>query len=90
MGRQSSDEVVLVVRPEDVQIVDEPQSLLSGTVLETQFFGGRSTIAVGVRGLSAPVTFTCQGMASVHRGDVVHLSWAPDKGVLLSAPVEPS
>lgn len=90
VGRQSGDEVVLVVRPEDMQVVDQGSAFLSGTVLETQFYGGRSTVAVEIAGLSSPVTFTCQGMALVHRGEVVHLSWAPQKGVLLSAPDTPS
>lgn len=88
VGRQSGDEVVLVVRPEDVHLVDPGSAFLSGTVLETQFYGGRSTVAVEVAELGAPVTFTCQGLASVQRGDVVHLAWAPEKGVLLSAPKE--
>lgn len=90
VGPQSGDGVVLVVRPEDVHVVDPGDALLSGTVLETQFYGGRSTVAVKVAGSNSPVTFTCQGMSLVHRGDVVHLAWAPDKGVLLTSPDEPS
>lgn len=72
----------LMVRPEDVRIVDDG-GLLTGTVLETQFFGGASTIAVQVAGHGAPVVLTCQGAANVERGASVRLSWPADKAVVL-------
>jgi spermidine/putrescine transport system ATP-binding protein/putrescine transport system ATP-binding protein len=88
VGEQTSEAAVLIVRPEDVRLVSESESRLTGLVLDTQFYGGRSTVAVEVAGHLSPVIFTCQGTASVVRGAHVHLAWAPEKGVLLSAPVE--
>ena len=58
---------------------------MAGTVLDTQFYGGRSTIAVEVAGHASPVTVTCQGTAQVRRGTEVDLAWAPDRAVVLSA-----
>jgi spermidine/putrescine transport system ATP-binding protein/putrescine transport system ATP-binding protein len=84
-GQEPGTAAVLVVRPEDIQLVSPEQSLLSGTVLETQFYGGRSTIAVLVAGHDDPVTVTCQGTASVRRGTAVHLAWPTDKAVILDA-----
>jgi ABC-type Fe3+/spermidine/putrescine transport system ATPase subunit len=81
----SGETAVLVVRPEDISLVAPGEGLLAGTVLDTQFYGGRSTIAVEVPGHALPVTVTCQGTASVRRGADVHLTWAPDKGIILSA-----
>ena len=76
---------VLVVRPEDISLVAAGEGRLAGTVLDTQFYGGRSTIAVEVAGHTSPVTVTCQGSARVRRGTGVDLSWVPDRAVILSA-----
>ncbi|MFZ4498024.1 MAG: TOBE domain-containing protein, partial [Candidatus Nanopelagicales bacterium] len=73
----------LMVRPEDIQIV-EGDGLLTGTVLETQFFGGASTIAVLVPGHEVPVVLTCHGSASVSRGAIAHLAWPAEKAVVLN------
>ncbi len=59
------DAAVLVVRPEDISLVAAGEGRLAGTVLDTQFYGGRSTIAVEVAGHASPVTVTCQGTAHV-------------------------
>ncbi len=77
--------VVLVVRPEDMLLVDAGRALLSGSVLDTQFYGGRSTISVQVPGHPDPITATCQGTATVRRGAEAHLAWSADKGVVLAA-----
>lgn len=76
---------VLVVRPEDIALVATGEGHLAGTVLDTQFYGGRSTIAVEVAGHPSPVTVTCQGTARVQRGTEVDLTWTPDRAVVLSA-----
>jgi spermidine/putrescine transport system ATP-binding protein/putrescine transport system ATP-binding protein len=76
---------VLVIRPEDISLVAPGEGMLAGTVLDTQFYGGRSTIAVQVIGHERPVTVTCQGTASVRRGADVHLAWQADRGIVLSA-----
>ncbi len=85
VGEQMGALAVLIVRPEDVRLVSEGEAFLGGLVLDTQFYGGRSTVAVQVPGCPAPVIVTCQGTASVERGAHVHLAWAPDKAVVLSA-----
>jgi spermidine/putrescine ABC transporter ATP-binding subunit len=76
---------VLVVRPEDISLVTAGEGRLAGTVLDTQFYGGRSTIAVEVAGHASPVTVTCQGTAHVRRGTEVDLAWAAERAVVLSA-----
>ena len=82
---QTAD-ATLIVRPEDMRMVDATVALLSGTVLDTRFFGGTSTIAVSVEGHDAPVIATCQGTANVERGAPIHLTWSGDKAIILSMP----
>jgi spermidine/putrescine transport system ATP-binding protein/putrescine transport system ATP-binding protein len=84
-GGDVTGSAVLVVRPEDVHLVPDTEALLSGVVIDTQFYGGRSTVAVDVPGHESPVTMTCSGTASVARGDHVHLGWSAGKGVVLAA-----
>ncbi|MFN8195978.1 MAG: ABC transporter ATP-binding protein [Nocardioidaceae bacterium] len=77
----------LVVRPEQVRIAPGGGGVLSGTVLETQFTGGTSTIAVQPREVATasgqPVLVTQPGFASVDRGAEVSLTWEPAMGVLV-------
>ena len=75
----------VIVRPEDIRIVDSSQSTIDGTVLDTQFFGGSSTIAVEVLGSQAPVIVTCHGMTGVTRGTRVHLTWDASAAIVLPA-----
>jgi ABC-type Fe3+/spermidine/putrescine transport system ATPase subunit len=84
VGTADSEQAVLVVRPEDLQLVDAESGFVSGLVLETQFYGGRSTIAVEIAGHAEPLTLSCQGTAGVQRGTAVHLAWAADRGVVLT------
>ncbi len=79
------EQAVLVVRPEDFSLVARGEGRLVGTVIDTQFYGGRSTIAVEVAGHASPVTITSQGTAPVHRGTEVDLVWVPDRAVILRA-----
>ena len=75
----------LVVRPEHVQIADS--GVVSGTVLETQFTGGASTIAVTPRGIATasgqPVLVTQPGFATLARGTEVSLTWDAATAVLV-------
>ena len=82
---ESGAAAVLIVRPEDVSLVATGQARLTGTVLDSQFFGGRSTLAVEVAGHPSPVTVTCQGTPEVGRGAQVGLTWAADRAVVLPA-----
>ena len=84
VGEEQPGPAVLVVRPEDIHLIDDGPALLSGTVIETQFFGGRSTVAIEVPGHDAPVRATAPGASALQRGSEVRLAWAPDKGVVLS------
>lgn len=76
----------LVVRPEQMRISDA--GLVTGTVLETQFAGGTSTIAVAPRDVATasgqPLLVTQPGFPTVERGAEVSLSWDPAMGVLVS------
>ncbi len=80
----SSGEATLIIRPEDMRLVDQDQAVLAGTVVDTQFTGGSSTIALSIAGHSSPVLVSCQGSASVTRGDTVHLAWDPSRAIKLT------
>ena len=75
----------LVVRPEDVRLVGADDAVVSGRVLETQFFGGVSTVAVRVEGHEAPVLHTRPGAPTARRDDLVHLAWDAERAVVLPA-----
>jgi spermidine/putrescine transport system ATP-binding protein/putrescine transport system ATP-binding protein len=76
----------LVVRPEEMRIADT--GVLAGTVLETQFTGGTSTIAVAPSGVATvsgqPVLVRQPGFSHVERGAEVSLTWDPATAVLVS------
>lgn len=81
---ESTGEATLIIRPEDIRFVDHAQAVMSGTVLDTQFTGGTSTIAVTVGGHHSPVLINCQGSASVTRGETVHLAWDASRALKLT------
>ncbi len=80
----TTPEATLIVRPEDARLADPPESMLEGTVLDIQFYGGTSTLAIGVDGHEHPVLVTCQGATSTTRGERVHLAWDPRRAVVLA------
>ena len=58
-----------VVRPEEVELIpDAATSALRGTVVDTYFLGGASTISVLVPSLPAPILATVHGASSLERG----------------------
>ena len=61
--------------------------LVAGTVLETQFAGGTSTIAVVPREVATasgqPVLVTQHGFPTIERGAEVSLTWDAAAGVLV-------
>ncbi|NQW71881.1 MAG: ABC transporter ATP-binding protein [Actinobacteria bacterium] len=75
----------VIVRPEDVHIVESAGWSLSGTVLDTQFFGGSSTVAVEVIGHNVPVVLTCHGLPTATRGSQVRLTWDPAAAIVLTS-----
>jgi spermidine/putrescine transport system ATP-binding protein/putrescine transport system ATP-binding protein len=74
----------LAVRPEHVRVVPAQSAMLRGEVIDTQFYGGVSTLAVGVPGYDQPVTVTQPGATRVERGTTVGLAWDPDRAVVLT------
>jgi spermidine/putrescine transport system ATP-binding protein/putrescine transport system ATP-binding protein len=65
----------LMVRPEDVRIVTPGEGTLDGTVVDTQFQGGTSTVAVDVAGHAKPFLVTEHGATAAVRGTTVGLAW---------------
>ena len=65
----------LLVRPEEIQLVAPGAGRLDGEVIDVQFTGGGSTIAVAVAGRDRPVLATTQGFARVARGERVGIAW---------------
>jgi spermidine/putrescine transport system ATP-binding protein/putrescine transport system ATP-binding protein len=74
----------LSVRPERVSLTAPGTGRLDGTVLEVQFLGGVSTVAVDVPGRDRAVLVTSTGAPTVRRGDTVAVTWSPGDGVLLA------
>ena len=73
----------LAVRPEHTRITDGA-GYLSGTVVDSYFYGGISTLAVRIPRRDAPVLITQQGAATVASGTDVCLTWDPQRAVLLA------
>ncbi|MEI5672865.1 MULTISPECIES: ABC transporter ATP-binding protein [unclassified Nocardioides] len=71
----------LVVRPEDVRLVAPGAGRLDGTVADTQFQGGTSTVAVDVPGQAKPFLVTEHGATEAVRGTPVGLAWQHEVAV---------
>ncbi|WP_353808540.1 ABC transporter ATP-binding protein [Agromyces sp. SYSU T00194] len=66
-----------VVRPEDVELTtDAATATLRGTIVDTYFLGGASTISVEVAGLDAPILASVHGASRLARGDEVGIRFA--------------
>jgi spermidine/putrescine ABC transporter ATP-binding subunit len=72
----------LAIRPEHVRLTEDGAAV-HGTVIDTQFYGGVSTLAVGVAGHGSPVLVTQPGATRVARETEVGLGWDADRAVLL-------
>jgi spermidine/putrescine transport system ATP-binding protein/putrescine transport system ATP-binding protein len=74
----------LVVRPEDVRLMSpsEGGGTLQGRVIDVQFKGGSSHVAVDVAGALTPLLVSVPGTADVDRGDDVALDWST--GIVVS------
>ena len=81
----AGQDVVLIVRPEDVQLLPAGSGLLAGEVIDVQYFGGASTVAVTVPGRDRPILANCQGATSLARGQSVGLSWTTETAIVLDA-----
>lgn len=78
------DAAYLGIRPEHLDVVDDG-AMLGGEVIDTQFYGGLSSLAVAVAGRREPVVVTQQGVTRVTRGTTVGLAWDPARAVVLPA-----
>jgi spermidine/putrescine transport system ATP-binding protein/putrescine transport system ATP-binding protein len=83
-GVEPGTEAYLAIRPEHVQVVPPANAVLHGEVIDTQFYGGVSTVAVGVVGYDHPVMVTQQGATRVERQTRVGLTWDPERAVVLT------
>ena len=73
-GVEPGSEAWLAIRPEHVQVVEADAAVLQGQVLDTQFYGGVSTVAVSVPGYEHPVMVTQQGATRTERETRVGLT----------------
>jgi spermidine/putrescine transport system ATP-binding protein/putrescine transport system ATP-binding protein len=87
VGLPSGTSAYLSVRPEHTQLLAAGaahEAVLTGTVIDTQFLGGASTVAVEVPGYDQPVLLTQQGAPTVTRDEKVALAWSPERATLLT------
>ena len=73
----------LAIRPEHIHLTDA-DAAITGTVIDTQFYGGMSTLAVSVPGYPVPVVVTQPGATKVARDTSIGLTWDPALAVLLA------
>lgn len=75
---------LLVLRPEDVHVLPSPaDGLLTGTVIESHFFGGSTTTAIAIAGIDAPVLSSRSGTPTHRPGDAVGISWRAADAIVL-------
>jgi spermidine/putrescine transport system ATP-binding protein/putrescine transport system ATP-binding protein len=83
-GAAVAGDAVLIVRPEDMRLVDAAAAVVSGVDIDTQFFGGVSTVAIAVAGHDSPLLHTRPGAPQTERGAEVHLAWDAARAIVLA------
>lgn len=78
-------DAVLMLRPEGVHLTTDANALLTGTVIETHFYGGTSTTTVAVPGLESNIIASHPGSPKHATGATVGLNWSADAAILLRA-----
>lgn len=73
----------LVVRPEDVHLEPAGSGILDGTVIDSYFLGGSSTLAVLVEGRAKAISCTVHATSRVGRGDRVGLRFDHARSVMV-------
>jgi spermidine/putrescine transport system ATP-binding protein/putrescine transport system ATP-binding protein len=76
--------VHLAIRPEHITLAPDDAPGLRGTVAETQFYGGQSTLSVDLPGWPTPIVVTQQGATRIARGTPVTIRWDPTWAVVLT------
>lgn len=78
-------DAVVMLRPEHVRM-QQPvtDSTLTGSVVETHFYGGSSVTAISIEGLSSPVIARHPGAPSHSVGDSIGLSWNNDDAIIVA------
>lgn len=76
----------LVVRPEDVRIVDTASAHLEGEIVDTFFLGGSSTLAIAVPGLEHTIKCTVHAAGVAERGSRVGLAFDLRRAVVVANP----
>ncbi|AMB60007.1 ABC transporter ATP-binding protein [Microterricola viridarii] len=87
-GFAEREPVTLVARPEDVHIVAPDAAPITGTVIDTFFLGGSSTVSVEVPGLAKPISCTVHAANVAERGQRVGLNFDSSRVVVVANPVE--
>lgn len=82
-GHPAGDRIALVLRPEDCSCVTESDGLLVGEVIQVQFAGGSSRIAVRVPGLAQPFLVTMPGVSTLPVGALTGIRWSLDSATVL-------
>lgn len=68
----AGESATAVIRPEDVDLGTDPADAgLRGTVVDTYFLGGMSTVSVQLASTGTLVLASVHGTTGVHRGDEV-------------------
>ena len=73
----------LSLRPERLVLGPPGAGVLDGDVLEVQYVGGASTVAVAVADRERPLLVRVTGPPGVRRGETVSLAWRASDAVLL-------
>jgi spermidine/putrescine transport system ATP-binding protein/putrescine transport system ATP-binding protein len=77
------DRIALVLRPEDCSCVDGATALLVGEVVQVQFAGGSSRIAIQVPGLLQPFFVTMPGVCQLVVGATTGIRWSVESATVL-------
>lgn len=77
------DRIALVLRPEECRCVGENAGLLVGQVMQVQFAGGSSRVALGVSGLPQPFLVSMPGVCELAVGSTAGITWRPETASVL-------
>jgi ABC-type Fe3+/spermidine/putrescine transport system ATPase subunit len=76
---------VLLLRPEDLRLQSAGTTTLTGTVVETHFFGGASTTTISLPEHDQLITASHPGAPTMHPGALVGIDWDPQKAVVIAS-----